>query len=420
MNSETKYTIALETLGCKVNQAESEILASQIISAGHRVVAFDSPADAYLVNACTVTHVADRKGRQLLSQARRTNPSGLTIGLGCGAQALATQADMVIGNTQKHQAVTLITQALHNRLPITPGPDTSNAKRTRGFVKVQDGCNHCCSYCIVPLVRGAESSVPSDAVVELIRRRVEDGCKEVVLTGPQLGSYNDRVAGDLTGLVQVILKCTSIERLRLSSIEPHNFDDRLLELWPNRRLCRHFHIPLQSGSESVLSRMGRGYSTGAYFTLIQKIRSRVPTAAISTDVICGFPGETDAEHAETERCLESLKFAKVHVFTFSDRPGTKAHLMGGKISPDVKRQRRDSLMRVAELTATIWWREMLGHTVEVLFEQKNSDGQWSGLTDTYSRVFVESASDLANKVRLVELIGTKTDGLFGVLADDDN
>jgi threonylcarbamoyladenosine tRNA methylthiotransferase MtaB len=420
MNAETKYTIALETLGCKVNQAESEILANQIISAGHRVVAFDSPADAYLINTCTVTHVADRKGRQLLSQARRTNPAGITVGLGCGAKALALQADMVISNSQKHQAVSLITQALRNRPPVPASQHAGITKRTRGFVKVQDGCNHWCSYCIVPLVRGAERSVPSDEVVEEVIRRVQDGCREVVITGPQLGTYSDRAAGDLAGLVKLILKRTSIERLRLSSIEPHVFNDRLLELWPNNRICQHLHIPLQSGSDSLLSTMGRDYTTGDYFALIKKIRNKVPMAAITTDVICGFPGETDAEHTETESCIASLEFAKVHVFTFSDRPGTKAYLMGNKISPSVRRQRRDRLMRIAKLTATTWWRKMVGQTVEVLFEQKNGTGQWSGLTGTYARVSVENknASDLTNEIRLVKLIEVEADGLFGILVDD--
>jgi threonylcarbamoyladenosine tRNA methylthiotransferase MtaB len=166
--------------------------------------------------------------------------------------------------------------------------------------------------------------------------------------------------------------------------------------------------------------MGRDYTTGDYFALIKKIRNKVPMAAITTDVICGFPGETDAEHTETESCIASLEFAKVHVFTFSDRPGTKAYLMGNKISPSVRRQRRDRLMRIAKLTATTWWRKMVGQTVEVLFEQKNGTGQWSGLTGTYARVSVENknASDLTNEIRLVKLIEVEADGLFGILVDD--
>lgn len=413
MKSEKYYTIGIGTLGCKVNQAESEALARQLAAAGCRPVDFDSVADAYVLNTCTVTHVADRKARQMLRQARRCNPSAFVAAVGCGAAALGSLADLALPNERKVEIVPLVLSQLAGLSPHNGGCLQTIRRRTRATVKVQDGCNHRCAYCVVPLARGRECSIPADQVLAQVAERVGDGCQEVVITGPQLGSYEDPAVGGLAGLIKAILRETALPRLRLSSVEPHNFPPDLIDLWPDPRLCRHFHIALQSGSDAVLARMGRGYGVGDYAALVESIRRRVPGVAITTDMIVGFPGETGHDFAETYDWVRSLRFARVHVFPFSARPGTRAATLHSPVPEPVKRARREALQEAGEESARGFCQQMLGQTLEVLYEDAPANGCWSGLTDNYLRVFTPSAADLANRLlptRLTKLIGRKLTG----------
>ncbi|MCX7912756.1 MAG: MiaB/RimO family radical SAM methylthiotransferase, partial [Dehalococcoidales bacterium] len=295
-------TVALESLGCKLNQAEIEEIARGLAEAGYRIVGPDEQADIYVLNTCTVTHVADHKSRQMLRAARRRNPSGIVVAVGCYAERAPQElektagVDLVVPNSRKDSLVALLGAVLPPSAAPVPGP--YRMRRSRAFVRVQEGCQNFCSYCIVPYVRSNVRSVPADEVLARVKERVALGYQEVVLTGTEIGDYDDSRV-DLAGLLQRILDGTEVKRLRISSLQPHHISDRLLALFRDGRLCPHFHLSLQSGSDGVLGRMKRRYSVAGYFRAVEAIRGAVDDVAITTDVIVGFPGETDAEFEET-------------------------------------------------------------------------------------------------------------------------
>lgn len=389
--------IALETLGCKLNQAESESLARQLAERGCRVVPPSDGAAIYILNTCTVTHIADRKSRHLLRLAQRRNPGAFIIAIGCYAEraprelAQVTGVDMVLGNEEKAHLLDVLEE---QGLISTSSALLPQMHRTRSLVKVQEGCNQFCSYCIVPLVRGRERSLPLDEAVAEVRARVERGYREVVLTGTQIGSY--RNSPEL--LIQRILIETGIERLRLSSLQPREITAGLLSLWQDssKRLCRHLHLPLQSGSDAVLRRMGRRYSTEDYAQAVARIREAIPDVAITTDVMVGFPGETDEDFAESYRFCQQMAFANIHVFPYSERPCTPATLMPEKIDEPVKKERSKRMLKLARESARRFEEQFLGRTMMVLWEREVDDGVWVGLTDNYIRVVAQSKKPLKN------------------------
>jgi len=280
------------------------------------------------------------------------------------------------------------------------------------LVKVQDGCNNLCSYCIVPLVRGREKSLPIDQIVGEVRHRIANGYNEVVLTGVKIGSYSYNGV-NLRGLLEYILAEIDVARLRLSSLQPQEIPPELIALWGDKRLCRHFHLSLQSGSDSVLGRMRRRYSISDYLQSVSLIRALVPEAAITTDIIVGFPGETSAEFQESYKLCQKLGFARVHVFAYSPREGTQANQMPEQVEDRVKKQRSQRMLALAKESAQNFSQQFLGKTMPVLWE-KQTDGIWSGLTDNYIRVYTRSNEDLSNKllpVKLVELFNQ--DGVWG-------
>ncbi|MDD5703465.1 MAG: MiaB/RimO family radical SAM methylthiotransferase, partial [Dehalococcoidales bacterium] len=319
-------TVALETLGCKLNQSETELLARQLAEAGYTLVSPTENPDIYILNTCTVTHVADRKSRHLLRMARQRNPRSRIIALGCYADSGGRDIsgiegiDLIVGNESKDNLKRLLSGLNPPGLP-TPASVPDRLDRTRSFIKAQDGCNNFCAYCIVPLVRGREKSLSPEQVINEIRQRVADGYQEIVLTGTEIGRYSyDGLC--LPGLLRRILRETDIKRLRLSSLQPREIDADLIRLWEDPRLCRHFHLALQSGSETVLQRMGRHYSPDDFSFAAGVIRRQMPEAAVTTDVIVGFPGETDKEFAETCSFCRNMEFARIHVFPYSPRKGT--------------------------------------------------------------------------------------------------
>ncbi len=406
--------MALDTLGCKLNQAEAELLAEQFAGAGCRLVPAAYGADIYVLNTCTVTHIADRKSRHLLRLARRRNPGAVIVATGCYAERapheIARLADIVVGNKEKPQLVKLLeTSGRISPAPALPGPGL----RTRSFVRVQDGCNSRCAYCIVPLVRGGDLSVPADRVVAGVREKVSRGNKEVVLTGTEIGGYYHEGV-DLSRLLERLLAEGGADRLRLSSLQPQEVSPELVGLWRDRRLCRHFHLSLQSGSDSVLERMGRRYSAGDYRRAVSLIREAVPEAAITTDVIVGFPGETGREFAESCDFCRETGFSRIHVFTYSPRPGTRAAAMPDRVEDGVKRERSQRMLALAEESARDFQRQFLGKTAMVLWE-KQSGGVWSGLTGNYIKVYTRSRSELANKLLPVKLVEVYRDGVWGEL-----
>ena len=403
--------IALDTLGCKLNQAETELLARELARAGHSIVSRTEPADVYLLNTCTVTHVADGKSRQLLRQARRRNPDALVVATGCYAERAPEElgrldaVDRVVGNDRKTDLPGLLAGLGCDAIALVPDetpPRQSPASRTRSFVKIQDGCTSFCAYCIVPLVRGSETSLPADEILAEARQRVAEGYQEVVLTGTKVGAYNhDGI--DLRGLLERILTGTGVPRLRLSSLQPQEMTPGLVRLWDDDRLCSHFHLSLQSGSDRVLRRMKRRYLTGEFRQAVSRVRERLPDAAITTDVIVGFPGETDEDFEESYRFCQEMELGRIHVFPFSPRAATEAALLSGQVDSGVKQRRAQSMLSLAEESARRFRERFSGRTMAVLWEQRDADGRWSGVTDNYIRVYTESEEDLGNQLTVVRL-----------------
>ena len=442
MSVDTPPTIAILTLGCKLNQAESQTLARELLFHGCRVIQRPEPADAYVINSCSVTHVADRKSRHLVRLARRLSPNATVVLAGCygetGGADLAGRigADLVILNGDKGS----LAEELLRRLGYGNGsssslvpsdglrPDGRALARTRAFVKIQEGCNDVCSFCIVPRTRGRERSVPVERVVtEVLARQAED-VKEVVLTGTQLGNYGRDLGmpGGPAPLLAALLSRTANPRLRLSSLQAQDIGEDLLRLWDDPRLCRHFHLPLQSGSDRVLAAMRRRYSVRQYLEAASLVRARLPDVAITTDVMVGFPGETDADFQATHRLCQDAGFAAIHVFPYSRRPGTAATLMRDQVSPTVKRRRLEQMLALARASSNAFRARFRGRTMAVLWEEPRRRGArvvWQGLTGNYLRVYTDAENlvgglprqDLTNLLLPTRLGRPAADGLWGEL-----
>lgn len=408
-------SVFLETHGCKLNQADTQVLAREFVEAGYVLSSQNEPVDVYVLNTCTVTHVADRKARQAVRAAKRRNPHATVVATGCYAERapgdLRTmpEVDFVVGNADKETLVAMLSD-------VSQGPDTACAigddstiqpllrMRSRAMIKIQEGCDQVCAYCIVPKVRGRERSVPLHEIVDTANSYRDAGCQEIVLTGTQLGSYGFDLPGvDITSLVRSLLEETDIPRIRISSLQPQDISEDLLELWTDSRLCPHFHVPLQSGSDSMLVRMRRRYSASEFLETVGRIREAVPHVAITADVIAGFPGESESDFQRTvETCIES-ELASMHFFPYSIRPGTSAAHFGGQVDPRIKAERIAELSVIASELSMTFRRRFLCHSRAVLWERPlKRDRQgcrvWSGLTDNYIRVRTSSGTDLSNQI----------------------
>jgi len=429
--------VYLQSLGCKLNQSELELLACQFVQAGHTVVGTAREADLCVLNTCAVTHTAVGKSRQAIRRLRRANSDARLAVTGCYAQMWPQEiqelgsVDLVAGNEDKEQLVERVEQELgikgqdsgrawvpfpHSRFPIPQA-------RTRAFLKIQDGCDNHCTYCIVRVARGRQRSRPQSDVLEEVEARVAAGYQEVVLTGVHIGAYG-RDSGrqrdeSLWGLVEAILMRTSVRRLRLSSIEPWDLDPDCLRLWEDSRLCRHLHLPLQSGCDATLQRMGRGYTASQFAALVEAAREAIPDVALTTDVIVGFPGESEAEFKESLRFVGTMGFARTHVFKYSARPGTPAATMPDQVPPLVKKARSRAMMEAGCHSAETFRRAFLGRTLEVLWEGQtkgSESGQkvlWNGLTDNYLRVRTQGEKDLSNTITQTKLVALAEDGMWG-------
>lgn len=435
-------TVAIATLGCKLNQAESEELARRFNDAGYCVVQFDESADVYVVNTCSVTHIADRKSRQLIRQARRANPGGIVVATGCYAEVAPQEVgrvdrvDLVVRNEDKGRIVEMVDERRMRRPPGQVGglgvQLPSATSRTRALLKIQEGCNKFCAYCMVPLARGRERSRPASEVIADVNRLVAEGRKEVVLTGVNIGAYGRDSSGEppLLDLVRRILDETQLPRLRLSSIEPEDFDPRIVSLMDGGRLARHLHLPLQSGSDQVLRLMRRRYSSQWFLSLVDEIRRAVPPVAITTDVIVGFPGEGEAEFHETCDLVRKARFAGIHVFKYSARRGTRAAQMPNQVPYTVKQQRSEALLQLGAKLGRSYREGFAGETLEVLYEEVASAERmplggrattriWEGLTDNYIRVFTPSERPLGNQIVPTRMIGEHPNGLWGSIESSE-
>ena len=435
MPSSRPRTVAIHTHGCKLNQADSASLARQFAAAGYAVVDSPRDADVFVLNTCTVTANADAKARQALRAARRANPQALIVATGCYPQRSRDEltrveaVSLVVDNTEKSQLVPLVTGRLGGsgngsqapRQETLGGVAPVPRGRSRAMMKIQEGCNQVCAYCIVPKVRGRERSIPPEVLVRQVSERVSEGYLEVTLTGTQLGSYGFDIPGaGLAGLVRTILEDTDVPRLRVSSLQPQEIGPELLELWQDRRLCPHFHVPLQSGSDQTLRAMRRRYDTARFSETVEAIRRAHPEAGITADVIVGFPGETERDFQDSYDFVRSVEFSDLHVFPFSARPGTSAAHLPDDVPPAEKKRRVAEMMSLAEGGFRSFRRRLLGQERPVLWESKRKDGGvwvWSGLTDNYVRVYTRSPQDLHNTITPARLARLDDAGVYAEAID---
>lgn len=434
--------IAFYTLGCKVNQADTASMENLFLRSGHQLVSFDGEADVYIINTCVVTNTGQRKSRQTIHRAIRKNPNALIVVTGCYPQTAAEEVkaiagvDMIIGNQDRAQIVQLVEERLAHRqtdtLDAVHKLTASTAfeemaagditDKTRAFLKIQEGCNQFCTYCIIPYARGPLRSRSLESIRTETQRLISAGFKEIVLIGIHLGCYGKENPDGPTlyDAVKTVLDVPGVQRLRLGSLESVEVEPRLLTLMQeDARFCRHLHLPLQSGCDKTLQAMHRPYTTAKFKTLLADIKNRVPDIAITTDVIVGFPGETEADFETTCKFAESCGFSKMHIFPFSARKGTPAEKFAGAVTEAVKKERVDILGRIDETMHKTFLQAMVGQIAEVLFEQPAGEDYFEGLTGNYQRVFVKSGGrNLGGEILPVKITAFDGEKLLGEIIKD--
>ena len=422
---------AFTTLGCKVNQFETDTMAGLFRQAGYTIVPFDEPAEVYIVNTCSVTALGEKKSRQVIRRAARQNPDALIVVTGCYAQrdpeavAALPGVRLVVGTQDRGRLVGMVEQAradgdVRRDVGDIMAADTFEdiplygvPTRTRAFLKIQEGCQNFCAYCVIPYTRGPLRSRPLDSVRREAEKLVAAGFREIVLTGIHLGAYGrDHGGVTLADAAAAVLALPALKRLRLGSLESVELSPALFDLMRgDDRFTRHLHLPLQSGSDTILKSMNRPYGTAAFARLLENIRRELPGVAISTDIIAGFPGETDEFFEESLAFARSQGFARMHVFPYSRRPGTPAAAMPGQVPSAVKKERVGRLQQAADEMAADFCRAHLGETVGVLLET-DTDGVRDGLTGTYIRVYTDADAPLG-EVTPLRLTRLYRDGVWG-------
>ncbi|MBE5870234.1 MAG: tRNA (N(6)-L-threonylcarbamoyladenosine(37)-C(2))-methylthiotransferase MtaB [Lachnospiraceae bacterium] len=426
--------VALHNLGCKVNSYEIEVMQQKLQEKGYKIVPFDEKADIYIINTCTVTNIADRKSRQMLHRAKKQNPDAVVVAVGCYVQTGKEQVekdeciDLAIGNHKKSELVTLLEEFLQRRqeekndktlegatIMDLSGPKayeemtlSQTAEHTRAYIKIQDGCNQFCSYCIIPFARGRVCSRTTEEILTEIGGLCEKGYREFVLTGIHISSYGTDLKGEnyntsemrgdgLLELIKKICTLTEVKRLRLGSLEPSSVTERFAsELSSLPQVCPHFHLSLQSGCDETLKRMNRRYTTEEFEQSVRLLRQYFVNPAITTDVITGFPGETKEEFAKTQAFLEKIRFFEMHVFPYSRREGTVAASMKGQLTEAVKKERSRALIEMESRQSLQYRQQFLGHKEEILLEEeKIIDGKcyMIGHTARYVKAAVEQRED---------------------------
>jgi threonylcarbamoyladenosine tRNA methylthiotransferase MtaB len=419
--------VYLDTIGCRLNQSEIETFANQFRSAGHQLVSRMEEADLMVLNTCTVTAAAASDSRQKIRQAHKSGVEKIVV-TGCMSTLQPEEAAAmpgvirVVSNEEKEDLVANLLEVerqTFDQEPIARQPIPGSRNRTRAFIKVQDGCDNRCTFCITTVARGENRSLTEEKVIDDIRGALTGGVQEVVLTGVHLGSWGHDFASSrqLGELIQSILEHTDIPRLRVSSLEPWDLDADFFDLWGDPRLCRHLHLPLQSGSAGVLRRMARKTNPPDYAALVESARARIPGVAVTTDLIAGFPGETEEEFAETCAFVKEMEFAGAHVFTYSAREGTAAAKMPHQVHNYTRKERSATLRDITTASAQVYRRGFLGEQIDVLWEsiQPVEDQRWrlSGLTDNYLRVQTTAAQPVWNQITLTRLTDLEGSGLRG-------
>ena len=429
-------TFSILTLGCKVNQYESEAMSELFESRGYRQVENDDFSDVYIVNTCTVTNLSDRKSRQFIRKSKKNNPNSVVAVVGCYSQVSPEEVksiegvDVVVGTTERNRIVDLIEESKKNNEKINIVKDLKNVRefanttnfdsnnRTRAYMKVQDGCNRFCTYCIIPFARGPIRSRTIEDSVREARTLADRGFKEIVLTGIHIGSFGMDL-GDmrLIDLIEAIAEVDGIERIRLSSVEPIIITDDFMErAVKTGKLCDHFHLSLQSGSNNILKAMNRRYTREDYIEKANIIRKYMPHAGLTTDIIVGFPGESQEDFEDSMKIVKEVGFSRIHVFKYSKRKNTKAAVMKNQIDGNVKKERSEKLIALGEEYQEIFERENMKTTQSVLFEEKH-DGVYYGYTTNYIRVKAKSHEDLTNKIKKVKILDTGEIANCEVLGD---
>lgn len=421
---------AFYTLGCKVNQYETEAMEELFADAGYEICDFSDAADVYVINTCSVTNMGDRKSRQIIRRAKKTNSNAVIAVTGCYAQTAPDEVlsidgvNIVIGTKDRKNIVALV-EELGADSEINHVTDIMNnhefeelhiknySNRTRAFIKIQEGCNQFCSYCIIPYARGPVRSRPQEEVLKEIQKLVSNGFKEVILVGIHVASYGiDLGNTSLADLIIEVDKIDGVERIRLSSIEPMTLNQEFIDkIKGSQKLCHHFHISLQSGCNATLKRMNRKYTTAQFKAIADGLRAAFDDVAITTDIMVGFPGETDEEFDETITFIRELKFAEAHIFQYSQRRGTPAAKRPNQIPPDLKEKRSKIITAETTKTRNEFLDSFIGKTMRVLFEQPANDGLFEGKTDNYITVHTQSEVNLNDQFRNV-LIESRRDGIM--------
>ena len=431
--------VAFYTLGCKVNRYETEAMEELFSNRGYEIVDMDEGADIYVINTCTVTNLSDRKSRQVMRRAKRSNEDSIVAVVGCYSQVAPKEVesidgvDIIIGTTHRDRIVDLCEEVMDERQSINIVGDLKGYRdfedlhiddmesQTRAYMKIQDGCNQYCSYCIIPYARGSIRSRPLKDIVEESKRLALAGFKEIVLTGIHVASYGkDFKDIDLLTVIDEVCKVEGIERIRLSSMEPRMIDEAFMEkVMANGKLCDHFHLSLQSGSDDVLARMNRRYTSDEFRDIAKLIRRYMPDAGITTDIIVGFPGETEEQFEESCRLVRDIGFSRIHVFKYSPRRGTPASEFGDHIHGDVKNRRSEKLIALGQEMSRNFMQRYIGATVEVLFEEESRDDSryMEGYTTNYIRVRADGRSDISGSILPVEIIGIEKNILLGKIEE---
>ncbi|MGB2698369.1 MAG: tRNA (N(6)-L-threonylcarbamoyladenosine(37)-C(2))-methylthiotransferase MtaB [Candidatus Zixiibacteriota bacterium] len=418
--------VAFFTVGCRLNQYETQAMAEALQKKGFKRVDFSQPADLYLINTCTVTAQSDYSSRQAVYRAHRRSPDAKILLTGCYAQLQPeflknlSGVNLVVGNEQKKN-ISQIASALLNNEGINIGKDqwqgfelgvSDHFKHTRALVKIQDGCNDSCSYCVVPQARGREKSRQVESILSEIGNLTRNGFKEVVLTGVHAGKYKKN-GTDLYRLTKQILENTEVERIRFSSIQPRELTPELIDLIVSgKRICRHLHIPLQSGNDRILKTMNRNYSTAYYKNLVEMLKEEVPDICIGADVIVGFPGEKDQGFENTCEFIQVIPLSYLHVFSYSDREGTTSSLLPNKIDPKIIRKRSELLHEIGRKKWETFLDSFVGEELEILVEKRRDKKTQKliGLTDNYIQVMLDGDDSLVNKILAVNSL--KREGKF--------
>ncbi|HBJ2613727.1 TPA: tRNA (N(6)-L-threonylcarbamoyladenosine(37)-C(2))-methylthiotransferase MtaB [Clostridium botulinum] len=427
--------VAFSTLGCRVNVYETEAMTEKFIKQGYEVVDFNEVADVYVINTCTVTNMGDKKSRQMISRGRRQNSKAIIAVVGCYSQIAPEEVakiegvDVVLGTRNKGDIVYWINRAMEEKNQVIEVKDVLRNKefeelnieeyrdKTRAFLKIQDGCNRFCSYCLIPFARGAVCSKKQEKVMEEVRKLSKHGFKEIILSGIDIASYGFDLEGkyNLTSILEEIDKVEGIERIRIGSIDPTFFtEEEIIRISKLKKFCPHFHLSLQSGCNETLKRMNRKYTVEQYKEIVYNLRTNIEAVSITTDIIVGFPGETEEEFNKTYEFLKDIKLSKMHVFKFSPRKATRAEKMENQVDGNIKEERSNKIINLDRALEKEFMNKFIEKEMPVLYEQETKEkGIFEGYTPNYIKIYAKSLKDITGEIISTKLKEVSKDFIKG-------